>query len=83
MEINRFKLENIKKEYYLPLAIIIGAIIIAISIYFVSNSNYKKALKVCEYQMLSDGSLKPKDLEKEFMKEFMLPTCALNLLKNK
>ena len=36
-----------KKEYYLPLATIIGAIIIAVSIYMTGDSEYRDKKKAC------------------------------------
>ena len=48
MEIKRFKLENIKKEYYLPLAIIISTIVIAIAIYLGTTSEFRHKKAACE-----------------------------------
>ena len=47
MEINRFKLKNIKKEYYVPLAIIFGTIIISLAIYLGSTAEYRGLKNSC------------------------------------
>ena len=40
-----------KKEYYLPLAIIIGTIIIGLSIYLGSTAEYRAKKAICEEKM--------------------------------
>ena len=66
-----------KQEYYIPLAIIIGAIIITAGIYFTGTFKYRKALESCKYEFLTDGSADSEKLEEALMKKFMLPICAL------
>ena len=69
MEINRFKLENIKKEYYLPLAIIIGAIIIATAIYLGTTAEFRHKKAAC--LNMSDGY---KGAKKN-IKKFIVQSC--------
>ena len=47
IDIKKFKLIEIKKEHYTPLAIILGAIIISIAIYLGSSTEYRSQKKSC------------------------------------
>ena len=79
--IKKFKLENIKKESHLPIAIIIGSIIIAGAIYYSSTSEYRNARKACTYMMLSDGSVSKKDLKTNpIWEDVIIPACISDKL---
>ena len=56
-----------KKEYYLPLAIIIGTIIIGLSIYLGSTAEYRAKKAMCEEQLAT--------LEDHIAKRMMVQTC--------
>lgn len=47
IDIKKFKLKEIKKEYYMPLAIAFGAIIISIAIYLGSSAEYRVHKNAC------------------------------------
>ena len=70
---------KIAPENKLPLAIIIAGLVIAVSIYLSSTFEYRKAIGVCKWQMLSDGSVKKSKLKLPFWKKFILPDCALGM----
>ena len=57
-----------KKEYYLPLAIIIGTIIIGLSIYLSVTAEYRAKKSMCEKFL-------PKDVEKDLFYEMSLLGC--------
>ena len=73
MEIKRFKLENIKKEYYLPLSIIISAIIIGIAIYLGTTAEFRHKKATCLHMYEN----KIKDLNSQ-MKAIILHDCMMN-----
>ena len=70
---------KIEPENKIPLAIIIAGLVIAASIYISSTFEFRKAMGVCKYRMLSDGSVKKSELQKPFWKKYILPDCALGV----
>ena len=56
-----------KKEYLIPLAIIIGTIIIGLSIYLGSTAEYRAKKAMCEEQLAT--------LEDDIAKRMMVQTC--------
>ena len=74
---------KIAPENKLPLAIIIAGLAIAVSIYLSSTYEYRKALGVCKWQMLSDGSVKKSKLKTDpFWKQFILPDCVFDVMNS-
>ena len=67
--IKKFKLDNIKKESHLPLAIIIGAIIIATAIYLGTTAEFRHKKAAC--LNMSDGY---KGVDKKF-KKMVVQSC--------
>ena len=47
IDIKKFKLKKLKKEHYVPLAIIFGTIIISLAIYLGSTAEYRALKKSC------------------------------------
>ena len=56
-----------KKEYYLPLAIIIGTIIIGLSIYLGTTAEYRAKKAMCEEELAT--------LSEDIAKRMMVQTC--------
>ena len=61
-----------KKEYYLPLAIIIGTIIIGLSIYLGTTAEYRDKKAFCEKFV---KEVYPKDAEKGLFYEMQISGC--------
>ncbi len=68
-----------KKDLKLPISIVIAAIIIAGAIYYNSSSDYRNARQACETLMMSDGSVKKKDLKKDYIKH-VISLCIADKL---
>ena len=56
-----------KKEFYLPLAIIIGTIIIGLSIYLGVTAEYRAKKAMCEEELAT--------LSEDIAKRMMVQTC--------
>tara|TARA_R100001244_G_C5097294_1_gene117911 strand:+ start:93 stop:317 length:225 start_codon:yes stop_codon:yes gene_type:complete len=65
-----------KKEYYLPLAIIIGAIIIGVSIYLGTTAEYRAKKAVCEEFWKTFSKKKSKATKEEiYLKNTQVMRC--------
>ena len=57
-----------KKEYYLPLAIIIGVIILSISVYLGLTAEYRVKKAICEEQLTT--------MEDDMFKRSLVMACV-------
>ena len=62
----------LKKEYLIPLAIIIGTVIIGLSIYLGSTAEYRDKRAYCEKFF---KGVTPKNAEQKFFKETLVAGC--------
>ena len=62
IDIKKFKLKKLKKEHYIPLAIIFGTIIISLAIYLGSTAEYRGLKRSCitmageKYKTMTSGA---------------------------